>query len=110
MYLATGMIYGMLFVLALSYFLPNASVPGRLAACSVLAIAVWLVNFYGILTWLQPLAFGGRWINDLVPWWVAGLTHLLFGWTLAIVYPLGTQAALIVKNDEAWGNFSFHRT
>lgn len=93
MYLATGMIYGMLFVLALSYFLPNAGIGGRLVACSVLAIAVWLVNFYGVLSWLQPLAFGGRWINDLVPWWVAGLTHLFFGWTIALIYPLGTQLA-----------------
>jgi hypothetical protein len=91
MYLATGMIYGLLFVLAISYFLPHAGVFGRLVACSVLAIAVWLVNFYGILSWLQPLIFGGRWIMDLVPWWVAALTHLLFGWTIAVVYPLGTQ-------------------
>jgi hypothetical protein len=95
MYLATGMIYGMLFVLAISYFLPNMGIFGRLTACSVLAIAVWMVNFYGILSWLQPLVFGGRWITDLVPWWVAGLTHLLFGWTIALVYPLGTQSSIV---------------
>ena len=93
MYLATGMLYGMLFVVVLSYFLPNAGVGGRLAACSILAIAVWGLNFYGLLAWLQPLLLGGRWIIDLVPWWVAALTHLVFGWTIALVYPLASYTA-----------------
>lgn len=93
MYLATGMLYGMLFVVVLSYVLPNAGVGGRLVACSVLAIAVWGINFYGLIAWLQPLLLGGRWIVDLVPWWVAALTHLVFGWTIALVYPLATYTA-----------------
>lgn len=92
LYLATGMLYGMLFVLVLSYFLPQAKLPARLVACSLLALAVWIVNFYGILAWLQPALVGGRWILELVPWWVAAATHLLFGWTIAIIYPLGTQS------------------
>jgi hypothetical protein len=91
LYLGTGMLYGMLFELALSYFLPNAGVRGRLVACSILAILVWIVNFYGLLIWLQPLVLGGRWVVDLVPWWVAAATHLVFGWTMALVYPLGTK-------------------
>jgi hypothetical protein len=92
MYLATGMLYGMLFVLVLSYFLPNADLRGRLVACSVMALAVWAVNFYGILSWLQPWLFGGRWITELIPWWVAAVTHLAFGWTIAYVYPLAEDA------------------
>ncbi len=89
LYLGTGMLYGMLFELAISYFLPNAGIWARLVLCSVLALVIWLLNFYGILIWLQPLVFGGRWIIDLIPWWVAALTHLVFGWTMALVYPLG---------------------
>jgi hypothetical protein len=91
LYLATGMLYGMLFELVLSIFLPHANVGARLVACSVLALIVWAVNFYGILSWLQPLLFGGRWIIELVPWWVAAGTHLVFGWTMALVYPLGVN-------------------
>jgi hypothetical protein len=91
LYLATGMLYGMLFVLLLSYFLPQAKLPARLIACSLLALAVWIVNLYGVLAWLQPALVGGRWIVELVPWWVAAATHLLFGWTIAVIYPLGTQ-------------------
>jgi hypothetical protein len=93
-YLATGMLYGMLFVIVLSYFMPNAGLRGRLVACSLLAIVVWLANFYGIISWLQPWLFGGRWILELIPWWVAMLTHLAYGWTIALVYPLASDRAI----------------
>ncbi|MGD9636220.1 MAG: hypothetical protein AB7U97_23260, partial [Pirellulales bacterium] len=101
LYLATGMLYGMLFVLTLSYFLPKAGLRGRLAACTLLACLVWVTNFYGLLTWLQPALFGGRWIVDLVPWWVAAATHLLFGWTIALLYPLGTQDMRLLAQESA---------
>ena len=89
LYLGTGMIYGMLFELVSSYYLPHAGVRARLVSFSILALAVWLLNFYGLLIWLQPLLFGGRWIVDLIPWWVGAVTHLVFGWTMAVVFPLG---------------------
>ena len=89
LYLGTGMLYGMVFQLVLSYFVPAAGLAGRLVCCTLLALAIWVINFYGILIWLQPLLFGGRWIIDLIPWWVTALTHLVFGWTMALVYPLG---------------------
>ena len=90
LYLATGMLLGIPFHLVLSRWLSKASFTARLAAVSVLALGVWLVNFYGILWWLQPLLFGGRWIVEQIPWWVAALTHLVFGWTMVLVQPLGT--------------------
>jgi hypothetical protein len=93
LYLATGMVYGMLFVLVISYLLPRADLVVRLAACSILALAVWAVNFYLLLAWLQPALLGGRWIAELIPWWVAVVTHLLFGWTIAVLYPNGTTPA-----------------
>jgi len=99
MYLATGMVYGMLFVVALSYFTPNAGVGERLVACSLLAIVVWTLNFYILLSWLQPWLIGGRWISDLVPWWVAASTHLVFGWTIALVYPLASYTASGSRED-----------
>jgi len=89
LYLATGAAYGMLFQLVLTRFTPQTSLMRRLAAVSVLSTVVWLVNFYGILIWLQPLLMGGNWIVDLVPWWVAWLTHLVFGGTMVLLYPLG---------------------
>jgi hypothetical protein len=89
LYIATGMVLGIPFHLVLSRWLVNASFVGRLVGVSILALGVWVVNFYLLLSWMQPLLFGGRWIVDLIPWWVAALTHLVFGWTMLLVQPLG---------------------
>jgi hypothetical protein len=89
LYIGTGMLYGMFFQVFLSRFFPRATLPARLVVCSILAIVVWVVNFYLVLSWLQPALFGGNWIITMVPPWVAAVTHLVFGWTMAVVYPLG---------------------
>ncbi len=89
LYLITGMLYGMLFEWATSYFIPLGGLAARLVFCSALALAVWAINFYAVLIWVQPLLFGHRWIVDLIPWWVAAATHLVYGWTMACIYPLG---------------------
>jgi hypothetical protein len=49
LYLGTGMVYGMLFQVVLGRFKPDASLSTRFVVISVLALAVWLANFYGIL-------------------------------------------------------------
>ncbi len=93
LYLATGILYGAIFELAIAYFLPHAGGGTRFAFFSILALGVWGVNFYGLLAWLQPLLFGGRWIMDSIPWWVAASTHLVFAWTLALIYPLAGRGS-----------------
>lgn len=89
LYLATGMLLGIVFQLALTRWVPAGSFATRFVAVSLLSLALWVVSFYGILAWLQPLLFGGAWIVREVPWWVAALTHLVFGWTMLLVQPLG---------------------
>jgi hypothetical protein len=90
LYLGTGMVLGVPFHLVLSGWLPNASFQVRTAVVSVLALGLWLFNYYVVLAWLQPVLFGGNWIVEEIPWWVAALTHLVFGWTMILVQPLGT--------------------
>ena len=92
LYIGTGMLLGILFQLLISRLAPPQQVPAlakRVIAATVLAIFIWVVNFYLILSWLQEALFGGSWIVDLVPWWVGLVTHLVFGWTMAAIYPLG---------------------
>jgi hypothetical protein len=101
LYLATGMLLGMVFQLALARFAPRAGLGGRLFVASVLALVVWVVNYYLVLAWLQPLLFGGNWIVEEVPAWVAALTHLVFGWTMAVVYPLGVYRPYRVDAEQA---------
>jgi hypothetical protein len=89
LYLATGMLLGVPVTLALAKLTPRGALASRLIVASLAALAIWAVNFYGILSWLQPMLFGGRWIvdNARLPWWVAAATHLVFGWTIALLYP-----------------------
>ena len=91
LYIATGMLLGIVFHVVLTRYAANAGLLGRLLVASVLAVVVWLVNFYGLISWVQPLLFGGNWIVDdaQLPWWVALATHLVFGWTMALIYPWG---------------------
>ena len=91
LYIATGMLLGIVFHVILTRYAATAGLFGRLALASVVAVAVWLVNFYGLISWVQPLLFGGNWIvdNAQLPWWVALATHLVFGWTMAVIYPWG---------------------
>jgi hypothetical protein len=99
LYIATGMLLGTLFQVVLSRFAGQAGLGQRMVLASAVALTVWIVNFYLLLSWIQPLLFGGNWIVALIPWWVAALTHLVFGWTMALVYPLGTFEPYRVRMD-----------
>jgi hypothetical protein len=91
LFVATGMLLGMPLQLVLSRFNGQATVLKRLVVASALGLGLWLFNFYAVLSWLQPLLFGGNWIvnSNYLPPWVAAGTHLVFGWTMALLYPLG---------------------
>lgn len=101
LYIATGMLLGVVFQVALSRFADQATLVKRLAIASGLALIVWFVNYYLLLSWIQPLLFGGNWIVDsnYLPPWVAVLTHLAFGWTMALVYPLGAYEPYRVRSE-----------
>jgi len=50
------------------------------------------VNYYVVLAWLQPALIDMSPENLIVrkvPWWVGCLTHLVVGWTLALMFPWG---------------------
>jgi hypothetical protein len=89
LYIATGMLLGVPFHVLLSLFTRGKSFWFRLVVGSTLAIWMWIGHFYLILAWLQPLLFGGNWIVDRIPWPVGLITHLVYGWTMVLVYPLG---------------------
>jgi hypothetical protein len=93
LYLGTGMLLGIPFQLVLARWFEGASFGRRFAVVTAMALGLWLINFYALLSWVQPLLFGGRWIVDMIPWWVAAATHLVFGWTMLLVQPLGTFVA-----------------
>ncbi len=91
LYLGTGMLIGSVFQLIFSKFANRAPLGTRIFIGSLTAVSVWLINYYAILIWLQPLICGGNWIANpqYQPVWVAVGTHLVFGWTMALLSPLG---------------------
>ena len=108
LYLGTGMLLGIPVYLALTRFAAKGSLINRLVVASVVSLAIWGLNFYGILSWLQPLLIGGdpgNWITNTkyLPWWVAAATHLVFGWTIALLYPLGEYTPYTRVSDQKDG-------
>jgi hypothetical protein len=89
LYLGTGMIGGIPFHLILTRYFHGTGPGRRFFVATVLGLGVWLVNYYGVLYWLQPMLIGGRWIVDIVPVYVAVTTHLVFGWTMLLVEQWG---------------------
>jgi hypothetical protein len=84
MHLAVGSALGAIFVLI-------ASSRGiqrfthYLATGIAFGLCVWLINFYLLLSWLQPLINGKAYILESIPWWVAAVTHAFYGLTIAVV-------------------------
>ena len=91
LYIGTGMVLGSLFHWLISRVAENKPMSTKLIWGTVLGAIVWFVNYYLILSWLQPSLFGGNWITDnaYLPWWVAMATHVVFGWSMALMQPFG---------------------
>jgi len=96
LYLGTGMLLGIPVYLALTKWTADGSLVKRVIVSSLVSVVIWLVMYYGILSWLQPAVVHmspQNYIVNRVPPWVALLTHLVFGWTMVLVYPLGNFVA-----------------
>ena len=91
LYLFTGMLLGVPIYMALAKFTAKSGTVPRLVVGAVIGLGVWAVNFYGILSWLQPLLYEKDFITsgEYLPPWVAAATHVVFGLTIAVMYPLG---------------------
>jgi hypothetical protein len=48
-----------------------------------------VVNFFFVISWLQPMLVGKSYVLELMPIWVAALTHVIYGLTLGILQPIG---------------------
>ena len=89
LYIATGMVLGVPFHVLLTWLTAGRSIGLRFLVATLLALSMWFVHFYLVLAWLQPVLFGGNWIVEQTPPWVGAATHLIYGWTMVVVLPLG---------------------
>jgi hypothetical protein len=78
---------------AVFHVLVNRFVPDRSGLQIVLGalygLLMWVVNFYLVIAWLQPRLVGEAYVLQLMPAWIAALTHVIYGVTLGLLQPLG---------------------
>lgn len=89
LYMGTGMLLGVPFYLLFKRLGQGQSMFKQFVLATGLSLAIWVINFYGVLSWLQPMLFGGNWIVRDIPEWVGASTHLVFGWTIWLAHPFG---------------------
>jgi hypothetical protein len=85
---SVGAIAGAVYHVAVNWLLPERPL-AQIAIGAAYGLLMWLVNFYGIIIWLQPRLVGQAYVLQLMPAWVGALTHLIYGLTLGFLQPLG---------------------
>jgi hypothetical protein len=85
---SVGAAAGAVFHVLVNRFVPDQAFL-QLALGAAYGLVMWLVNFYLVIAWLQPLLVGQSYILELMPFWVAAATHVIYGLTLGLLQPLG---------------------
>ena len=98
----TGAICGAPIHLFYSRFRVDQGILGRLLVGVVLGVVMWVVNYYLVLTWLQPLLTGeeGSYIVEHTPIWVAIANHVAFTTILLLLQPFGMFNARSYSQEE----------
>lgn len=86
---SVGAMAGAVFHVAINRYFPGASVFKQVGLGAAYGLMMWIVNFYFVLWWLEPAMVGQAFVLKLMPFWVAALTHVIYGVTLGVLQPLG---------------------
>ncbi len=84
-----GALGGAAFHVFINRYLADRSPAQKIVYSAIFGCALWLINFYAIISWLQPVLVGQAYILRLMPFWVAALTHIIYGLTLGLLQRLG---------------------
>lgn len=85
---SVGAIGGAVYHVFVNAFWPDRT-DVQIAVGAGYGLLMWAVNFYVVILWLQTSVFGHAYVLDLMPVWVAILTHVVYGLTLGVLQPLG---------------------
>jgi hypothetical protein len=85
---SVGAMAGAVFHVFINRFFPVGALRQILLGAAY-GLLMWVVNFYLVLSWLEPALVGHDYVLQLMPAWVAALTHLVYGVTLGALQPLG---------------------
>jgi hypothetical protein len=99
LYIVTGSMIGIVFELIMAKYLKDAGRLQKILVAISIGVGLWIINFYVILSWLQPALFGGSWILQMIPWWVAALNHIVFALTMLAIGEWGHFEATDYKRQ-----------
>lgn len=85
---SVGAVAGAVFHVLVNYFVPERT-GLQIGLGALYGLLMWVVNFYVVIAWLQPRLFGEAYVLQLMPAWVAALTHVVYGVTLGALQRLG---------------------
>jgi hypothetical protein len=85
---SVGAVAGAVYHVLINMFVPDRPLT-QIGLGALYGLLMWIVNFYFVLTWLQPRLVGQPYVLELMPAWVAAATHLVYGLTLGVLQPLG---------------------
>lgn len=88
-HLAVGAVAGAIFHLGLNLFRPGLAAFKLLLVSAAFGLLLWIMSFYGVISWLQPILVGQAYILEMMPIWVAASTHVIYGLTLGLLQPMG---------------------
>ncbi|MEW6268707.1 MAG: hypothetical protein AB1689_05345 [Thermodesulfobacteriota bacterium] len=85
---SVGALAGAVFHVLVNFFVPER-IWLQIGLGLLYGMLLWIVNFYVVIVWLQRDLFGQAYVLQLMPAWVAALTHMVYGLTLGVLQPLG---------------------
>jgi hypothetical protein len=85
---SVGAIAGAVYHVGVNAFFPDRA-GLQIGLGALYGLLMWIVNFYVVILWLQTSVFGRAYVLELMPAWVAALTHVVYGLTLGVLQPLG---------------------
>ncbi len=98
---SVGAMAGAVFHVAINRYFPNATGVQQIGLGAAYGLLMWIVNFYLVLWWLEPALVGQAYVLELMPFWIAALTHVVYGVTLGVLQPLGQFSPYKVVEVEA---------
>ena len=72
---SVGAVAGAVFHVLVNRFVPD-NAPLQIVLGALYGLLMWMVNFYVVIAWLQPRLVGQAYVLELMPAWVAALTHV----------------------------------
>jgi two-component system sensor histidine kinase/response regulator len=87
-YLSGGAVAGAAFQVIVSRYFADRPIVYKILLAGAYGLGLWIINFYGIISWLQPLLVGKAYILEMMPFWVAASTNVVFGLTLGLLQPI----------------------